>query len=296
MSQNKRLKLNIQMFADTEEIDSLLQDLGVEKSEQETKVIESKDQVDKTEVDKTEVDKTEVDKTEVDKQNETKTKETKEKETDEDSDKDESENKGGIKGLREAHRAEKLRAKELQESKEKLEKDLKTSKDRLMKAIRLGIKGETEEEILQNLDNYEVKEKAGLSGLTEEQVRKEAELQLKLENITKKENEVIFNQRAYKLQIEKGLTEKQLIDFINEATSIGINLSTNPSDFSKIYDKIFKQEQVIDTTEKDTKISELTAEIARLRGEKAPENGVEGTAGKADTNDWEATIENMKGK
>lgn len=280
----KLLPLNIQLFADPEPDE--LQDLIKEVSNEPVPEVKPETKVE-PEVKTEQTDPTQVQSTE---DEETTTKENEEN-------KDEAEEKGGIKELREAHKAEKKRAKELEEARLKLEEENRTTKEKLLKAIKLGIKGETEEEILENLSAYEVKEEAGKTGLTEDQVRKEAQLKAEMEALSREKQETLFNKRAYNLQKEVGIDDNQLLEFIQVATEIGVNLLSTTTDFKKIYDRIMGTNVIATVTEKDRQIAALNAEIARLKGEKAPENGVTGqTKKEIDESDWEALIANAKGK
>ena len=207
---------------------------------------------------------------------------------------DDKEKKTGIKALREAHEAEKKKAKELEEAKAKLEQESKTTREKLLKAIRLGIKGETEEEILENLEAYEVKEEAGRKGLTEEQVRKDAELKAQMEKLSQEKQEVLFNRRAYQLQVKKNLSEEDVTNFIERASEIGIDLLTNPNDFDKIYDSIMGVGNTDVVAAKDAEIAELKAEIKRIKGEKAPERSPDGNDDNDKEKDWEQMLKEMQ--
>jgi predicted nucleic acid-binding protein len=288
------LPLNIQMFADPDpqqELDDLIKEVSGEEKKVEP-VVETKTD---PEVEK----KTDP---EVEKKTEEKT--TEEETTEEDDEDDEEQElgedgkpkKSSIKELRDSYKAEKKKAKELELQRQKLETDNRTVKEKLLKAIKLGIKGETEEEILQNLDNHEVKEEASKSGLTEEQVRKEAELKLEMQKLSEEKKENLFNRRAYNLQRELNIGDKELMKFIQTAAKVGIDLLSTPTDFKEIYNTVMAPQDTTALTAKDQEILELKKQIALLKGEKAPEEGPGKTKNPANPDDWEGLIANMKGK
>jgi hypothetical protein len=289
---NKFIKLNIQLFAEPkkDELDDLLKDIEEPKKTEPIVEATKTDPVPGETKKETIVEPTKTDPVPGE------TKKEPEK-TEEESLNEEEKKKGGIKALREAHEAEKKKAKELEEQKNKLETDTKTTKEKLIKAIKLGIKGETEEEILQNLSDYEVKEEATKTGLTEEQVRKEKDLQERMKKLNDQEQEILFNRRAYNLQKTKNLTEEQIMAFIEKAGKIGINLLTNPTPFEEIYDSVIIAPK-LNESEKDKKIRELSEEITRLKNIQAPGKTVDGVVVQIDPNskDWEAELSKMDGK
>jgi hypothetical protein len=278
------IPLNIQLFAEPDpkqEMDDLLKEVSTEKKE-EPKIEETKKEPLKTEEPKEEPKE-----------------ESKEEDEEDEEDglvgEDGKVKKPSIKELREAHKAEKKRAKTLEEEKNKVEQNSRTTEERLLKAIKLGIKGESKEDILKNLDDYEVKEEATKTGLTEEQVRKEADLKKQLENLTAEKQEIIFNKRAYSLQRELNIGDKELVKFIDTAAKIGINLLETPTDFKEIYKTIMGEQVNAATSEKDKEILVLKQEIARLKGEKAPEETPGGDKTPPSAEDWLKQIESMKG-
>lgn len=288
------LPLNIQLFGDPDpqqELDDLIKEVSGEEKKVEP-VVETKTDP--------EVEK----KTEPVVETKTGEKTTEEETTEEDDEDDEDQElgedgkpkKSSIKELRESYKAEKKKAKELELQRQKLETDNRTVKEKLLKAIKLGIKGETEEEILQNLDNHEVKEEASKSGLTEEQVRKEAELKLEMQKLSEEKKENLFNRRAYNLERELKIGNKELMKFIQTAAKVGIDLLNTPTDFKEIYNTVMAPQDTTALTAKDQEILELKKQIALLKGEKAPEEGPGKTQNPANPDDWESLIANMKGK
>lgn len=225
-------------------------------------------------------------------------KKQKEDEQEDPEDKAVKDKKGGIKELREQNKANAKKAKELEDAKIKLEQDTKDKTTKLMKAIKLGIKGETEEEVLANLETHENQEEAKTKGLTEEQIRKEKELNEKMSKLTEEQRMFVFNQRAFNLQKEKDLSPQQLNSFILKAGSLGIDLVTNVASFSKIYDEIMITPTGTPTAEltaAQLEIKELKAEIERLKNPTgAPGKTPPGTTQSGQG--WEATLRNMDGK
>lgn len=226
-------------------------------------------------------------------------KEQKKLEQDDPEDEEIKKTKGGIKALREKQKADAKRAKELEEEQIKLRKDREEISTKLIRAIKLGIKGDTEEEILLNLENHDIKETAEKGGLTEDQVRKEKELEDKLNKLNERESEFMFNQRAFALQREKNLDEKQLTEFISKAASIGINLFSNPKKFTEIYDQIMLTPDSGDSKFKQLEedLKKAREEIEQLRsGNGVPGKGVPGNTDTKFTGDFLADLRNMKGK
>lgn len=182
-----------------------------------------------------------------------------------------------IAQMRETVKERDARIKELEDA----QKSQEELQEKLFRAARLGIKGETLEEVLENLEAHDVKTEAEKSGLTEEQIRKEKELETKLKELNSAQTEVIFNQRAYNLQVSKGLSSEQLNKFIGDAASIGINLLATGIDFKKIYERLYPEDQSTGViAEKDKTIAELEAQIAQLKGQTVPGSGVPGQEGK----------------
>lgn len=226
-------------------------------------------------------------------------KEQKKLEQDDPEDEEIKKTKGGIKALREKQKADAKRAKELEEEQIKLRKDREEISTKLIRAIKLGIKGDTEEEILLNLENHDIKETAEKGGLTEDQVRKEKELEDKLNKLNERESEFMFNQRAFALQREKNLDEKQLTEFISKAASIGINLFSNPKKFTEIYDQIMLTPDSGDSKFKQLEedLKKAREEIEQLRsGTGVPGKGVPGNPDGKFTGDFLTDLRSMKGK
>lgn len=242
------IKLDIQLFADepTEE-EELLERLGVKKTDQE----ETPEEVETAPEEETE--------------EETPEEETPEEETEEETPEEEvedSKGKGGISELRKKQREDAKRLKELEEEKKKLEEEAARTKKKLLKAVRLGIKGETEEEILENLEEFEVKEEAKTKGLTEEQIKKEKEIEEKMQSLSQRERQIIFNQRSFDMQKTLGLTNEQVMEFIEMSANTGINLETTPVDFKIIYNRIMPKESLDPQS-----LEELRKENERLKKE-----------------------------
>ena len=226
-------------------------------------------------------------------------KEQKKLEEDDPEDEEIKKTKGGIKALREKQKADAKRAKELEEERNRLKKEREEISAKLIRAIKLGIKGDTEEEILLNLENHDIREAAEKGGLTEEQVRKEKELEEKLNKLNQRESEFMFNQRAFALQRERNLDDKQLSEFISKAASIGINLFNNPKKFTEIYD------QIMFTPDSDnSKLKQLEEELKKAREEieklrsgiGVPGKSVPGSSDTKFTGDFLTDLRNMKGK
>lgn len=220
----------------------------------------------------------------------TETKETKEpkesketKESTSDNEDDDDEKTKGIKSLRENYEKQKKQTKELEEAKKKLEEESKIKTDKLIKAIKLGIKGETEEEILLNLQEHELKEEAERSGLTEEQIRKDQELSQKMEKLSKEQQELLFNRRAFDLQQELNLTTEETLKFVEECGNLGINLFTTTASFKDIYNRLYNSEPQNILAEKEKEIEELKKEIKELKKEKAPGRSPSGDTGEKAT-------------
>jgi len=308
--EEKLFDVNIQMFAEDEDKDlkNLINEVSEENDNQE-KEEENKEQTNEEKTTDENVKEEDVNEEDKDEQNENDQDDDKEKQNedeqneddqeddqeDEEDDDDKEKNKG-VKGLRKAHKEEKKKAKALEEEKKKLQEESNKIKEKLLKAIKLGIKGETEEEILENLEEHEVKEEANKSGLTEDQIKKEKELKEQMEKLSSEKKELVFNRRAYNLQVKKNLSEKQMMDFIKTATRIGLDLTTNTSDFSDIYDQIMVETKSGNETEKDAKIRELENELKKYKKEKAPSKGVKGNSDDQKEEDWEKIIEKLEEK
>lgn len=180
--------------------------------------------------------------------------------------------------MRETVKERDARIKELEEQ----QKEQEGLNEKLFRAAQLGIKGESIEEVLEALEEHDVKKEAEKSGLTEEQIKKEKELEGRLKQLTSKETEMMFNQRAYNLQREKNLSEEDLGKFITDAANIGINLLQTGVDFKKIYERLNPEDSSSGViSEKDKRIAELEAENAKLRGSSVPTPGVKGKEGEA---------------
>lgn len=169
--------------------------------------------------------------------------------------------------------------KELEETKEKE----KVIRDNLFRASKLGITGETIEEVLEKLEAHDIKSEADKKGLTEEQIKKEKELEEKMKNLNQSQTEMLFNQRAFDLQKNKGLSSEEINKFVVEAAEIGINLLSTGVDFKRIYERLNPSDNTSSIfQEKDAKIAELEAEVQRLKDSTVPGKGVKGTDGKGD--------------
>jgi len=306
--EEKLFDVNIQMFAEDEDKDlkNLINEISEENDNQE-KEEENKEQTNEEKTTDENIKEEDVNEEDKDEQNEDDQDDDKEKQNEdeqneddqeddqEDEEDDDKEKNKGVKGLRKAHKEEKKKAKALEEEKKKLQEESNKIKEKLLKAIKLGIKGETEEEILENLEEHEVKEEANKSGLTEDQIKKEKELKEQMEKLSSEKKELVFNRRAYNLQVKKNLSEKQMMDFIKTATRIGLDLTTNTSDFSDIYDQIMVETKSGNETEKDAKIRELENELKKYKKEKAPSKGVKGNSDDQEE-DWEKIIEKLEEK
>lgn len=208
----------------------------------------------------------------------------------------EQETKGGIAELRKKQKEDAKRLKELEQEKENFEKESKSKQERLIKAIRFGIKGETEEEILENLTSYEVKQEAETKGLTEEQIRAQKDLEERMKNLTQKEQEVVFNSRIFGMQQSLNLTQDDVMEFIKVAGETGINLFTNSVDFKTIYERIMPKPsaEVANNQELLDKIATLEKELEEYRDNRAPGKGAKGK-GEPSNLSWLDMIEQAKG-
>ena len=209
----------------------------------------------------------------------------------------EEEQKGGIAELRRKQKEDAQKVKELEELKKLQEEEFKTKTEKLMKAVRLGIKGDTEEEVLANLKDYEVKEEAKTKGLTEEQILAQEELEEKMNSLTQREQEYFFNKRAFDLQRDLNLSNEQIKDFINRASSTGINLLTSGVDFKTIYNNLYGNtinDPQIQALQKQ--IDQLMKENEKLKNDRAPGSTPPGGTTEEDPEDWLTQIRNMKVK
>ncbi len=283
--------INIQLFAEPtkEELDAILNDVTDKKPSTEVKTtVQSTEQ--STEVKTTEQSnlvKTTEQSTEV---------KTTEKTTEEDEETEEEKSEGGIKNLRKSFKENKKKLKEEQDRLKKISDEAAIKAERLVKAIKLGIKGDTEEEILENLSAHEIKDEAEKKGLTEDQIRKEKELEEKTRKLTEQERETQFNRRVVDLRQTKNLTEKQVLDFVRKAGTVGIDLFQNNIDFSTVYDTIMGTPQSTnpETAALQKEIEQLKAELASLKNEGEPGKGPKGN-GDTGNKSWEQQLAEMEG-
>lgn len=218
-----------------------------------------------------------------------------EEEVEEQAEEQVEEQKGGIAELRRKQKEDAQKVKELEKLKKQQEEEFKTKTEKLMKAVRLGIKGDTEEEVLANLKDYEVKEEAKTKGLTEEQILAQEELEEKMNSLTQREQEYFFNKRAFDLQRDLNLSNEQIKDFINRASSTGINLLTSGVDFKTIYNNLYGNainDPQIQALQKQ--IDQLMKENEKLKNDRAPGSTPPGGTSEENPEDWLTQIRNMK--
>ena len=291
------LPLNIQMFANPEpnELEDLVNELKDKPANPDPTKTVTTDPAKAPEVDPTKT--TEVDPNKPKETDPTKVPEVdpnKKTEVDPNKkteEKPKEEENAGIKALRKAHDDEKKKAKELEDA----NKTAKEVTERLIKAVKLGIKGETQEEILANLEAHEIKELAGQTGLTEDQVRKDAELKAEMQKLSAEKQEVLFNRRAYDLQRAKNITNEQVVEFVKTAADLGIDLLTNPTPFDKLYEKVMGGTNSDVIAQKDALIASLEKQVQALKAGKAPEEGSPGSDGDKTPSNWEEQIAKMPG-
>lgn len=306
---NKFFKLDIQMFADPGASDESMKELLAKVTdsgnadnpkESDPKKADPKenDPEDHQEDDPQEGDKADPQEGDSQKGDSKKPEEEDSKNPEEDSQKDDPEDSTDSKGiseLRKKQREDAKKVKELEKEKNEIAKKAEENKKRLIKAIRLGIKGDTEEEILNNLTAYEIKEEAETKGLTEEQITAQKELEEKMKELNDREKKFLFNNRIFNLQKELDLTEEEIMEFITVSGETGIDLLTSGVNFKNIYERIMKKPESSKEQELLKKISELEAEIAILKNNSAaPGKSIPGSSGSS--GDWFDELRAMKPK
>ena len=91
---------------------------------------------------------------------------------------------------------------------------------------------------------------------------------MRCKNFPKKRKKNLFNRRAYNLERELKIGNKELMKFIQTAAKVGIDLLNTPTDFKEIYNTVMAPQDTTALTAKDQEILELKKTNSFVKGRK----------------------------